>query len=116
VTKAIQLAFGVTLAITVAAVVTWQATGGDYYTKFEVIEEVEKEIDPDDPLAGTGFYEDDKQTETVVRKDFRLGLLPMPSIFDKHMMSVVTVVAPFWVLTLVGFLWTRRGTGRAGSP
>lgn len=108
-TKLFKKVLTVTLIVTVAAIVLWQITGGDYYTKFEVIEEVQKPVDPDDPLAGTGFYEDDTKVETVARKDFRFGLLPTPSgLFDKHMLSVASFVAPFWVFTLFVLWWGRR--------
>ena len=43
----------IVLTITLAAI--WQITGGDYYTKFEVVKQVEKKIDPNDPLAAAGF-------------------------------------------------------------
>jgi hypothetical protein len=106
---AVKVILVVTVLITVGALATWQVTGGDYYTKFEVVEEVEREIDPNDPLAGTGFYDGESQTETVVRKEFRFGLLPTPSgLFDKHMISVATAVSPFWVLTIAGLWWMRR--------
>jgi hypothetical protein len=103
-----KLAIGATVILTLAAVATWQITGGDYYTKFEVVEQVDKAIDPDDPLAAAGFYDGTSQTETVARADFRFGLLPTPSgIFDKHMLSVVSVVMPLWVISL-GLMWLSR--------
>ena len=109
-TKLSQKVFAITLAVTIGAIALWQITGGDYYTKFEVIEEVEKAVDPDDLLAGTGFYEDDRKVETIARKEFRFGLLPTPSgLFDKHMLSVASVVTPFWALTLV-VVWRGRRT------
>ena len=91
--------------VTVAILLIWQVTGGDYYTKYEVVEEVEKPVDKDDPLSDTGFYEGTSQTQTVTRKEFRLGLLPTPQrIFDKHAVSVVSIAAPTWVFT-IGFVW-----------
>ena len=96
------------LVITLAAVITWQATGGDYYTKFQVVEQVEKEIDRSNPLAAAGFYEGDTQTETVTRDEFRFGLLPTPSgIMDKHALSVASVVGPVWLLALA-LVWIGR--------
>lgn len=101
------------IVVTVAAVVTWQATGGDYYTKFETIEQIEKPIDPADPLAAAGFYDGDSQTETVIRKDFRLGLLPTPTgLFDKHMLSVASIASPVWLVTLAGLWLTYRRRAR----
>lgn len=98
-----------TLFFTLGAVITWQATGGDYYTKFEVVEQIERLPDADDPLAGTGFYDDEKVVETVTRKDFRFGLLPTPAgLFDKHILSVVSISLPFWILA-VGVIWFTRG-------
>jgi hypothetical protein len=109
VSKFTKLVFVLALAVTSAALLTWQITGGDYYTKYEVVEQIEKTLDPDDPLVAAGFYDGSTQTETVTRKDFRFGLLPTPSgLFDKHAASVVSVASPLW---LVGFglaLWTRR--------
>ncbi len=91
--------------VTVTILIIWQATGGDYYTKFEVVEQVEKPVDKDDPLADTGFYEGTSQTQVVARKEFRLGLLPTPQgIFDKHAVSVVSIAFPTWVLA-IGLVW-----------
>ncbi len=106
----------VTIAVAIAAVATWRVTGGDYYTKFEVVETVERPVDPADPLAGTGFYEGDKMTETVRRKQFRLGLLPTPSrLVDKHMLSVVTLTTPFVILTLLRAWRARRRSSTGGG-
>jgi hypothetical protein len=102
--------------ITVAALLLWQLTGGDYYTKYEVIEQVEKTLDPNDPLVAAGFYEDSKATETVARKDFRFGLLPTPSgILDKHVASVLSIASPFWLLGLALLFWNRRALARSRS-
>lgn len=110
---------GKSLAVLIIAVVisatvllVWRVTGGDYYTKFEVIRQQEVAVDPDDPLAGTGFYEDEKNMQTVREKDFRLGLLPSPgSLFDKHMLSVVTVIFPLWVIVAI-LIWQDRKQGK----
>ncbi len=97
-------AFGLTLLM----VGLWQATGGDYYTKFEIVEQVEKEVAADDPLAAAGFYDGGTTTETVRRDAFRLGLLPTPAgIIDKHLFSVVSVSVPSWMLALL-LLWISR--------
>lgn len=96
------------LIITVGMIAFWQLTGGDYYTKFEVIEEVKQELDADDPLLAAGFYDDKEMTKTVKKDEFHLGLLPTPSgIFDKHVISVVSVLVPIWILTLVVKIWHR---------
>ena len=104
------------LIVTLAAVVLWQATGGDYYTKYQVVEQVETEHDPNDPLADAGFYEGSSQTETISRDEFRFGLLPTPqSILDKHSLSVATVMGLTWVPVL-GLAWSaRRKTKRSAK-
>lgn len=97
------------LLVTIAAIVTWRITGGDYYTKFEVVEQVTVELDQNDPLVAAGFYEDQNKTETVHRNEFRLGLLPTPSnIFDKHLLSVASLSLPWWILTGIAFILHRR--------
>jgi hypothetical protein len=94
--------------MTLVILLVWQVTGGDYYTKYEVVEEVEKELDKSDPLVVAGFYESSTITETVKRNEFRLGLFPTPSgIFDKHSVAVVTLVGPIWLIT-IALLWYRR--------
>ena len=101
------VAFSVT--VTLLAVALWQVTGGDSYTKFRVVETVEREIDADDPLVAAGFYDDAPTTETVTRDAFRFGLLPTPQgLFDRHMASVVTAAAPLWLVTLGVVIWERR--------
>jgi len=95
--------------VTIAALITWQATGGDAYTKFQVVEQVERTLDADDPLAGTGFYPDDKVVETVTKDEFHLGLIPTPvGLFDKNAVSVMTIVIPIWVFALVFWWYMRR--------
>ena len=103
------LSLTIALSVTVASVVLWQATGGDFYTKYQVVEQVQQQIDPADPLAATGFYEDEAKFTTVIRDDFRFGLLPTPSgLWDKHLLSVVSISGPLWVLVLVTLWWSRR--------
>jgi hypothetical protein len=115
--KLTKTAIGATLLVTLVVLVTWQVTGGDYYTKFEVVEQVEKQVDPNDPLAQAGFYDGSTQTETVTRDAFRFGLLPTPGgLFDKHILSVLSIATPFWLLSL-GLLWrSRRRTQQAAYP
>jgi len=94
--------------LTVGVLFVWHFTGGDYYTKFEVIEEVEEKLDPSDPLVAAGFYENDTATKTISRKEFRLGLLPVPQgIFDKHAVSVLTILFLIWGLA-ASFIWIFR--------
>lgn len=94
--------------VTLATLIAWQMTGGDYYTKFEVIEQVETPVDQNDPLATAGFYEKASQTKTVTRREFHLGLLPTPrGLFDKHALSVVSIVSPVW-LVVSGLVWWRH--------
>ncbi len=111
-----KITFVAAVMITLAALFTWQLTGGDYYTKYEVVEQVEKTLDPDDPLVAAGFYEGTTATETVARKDFRFGLLPTPSgLLDKHVASVVSISSPFWVLGLGLLFLNRRALARSRS-
>ena len=90
----------------------WVDRHGDYYTKFEVVRQVEKEIDPNDPLVQAGFYNCETTVETVRSDEFRMGLLPTPSgVFDKHAVSVVSISGPFWLVTL-GLTWIVRRKNR----
>jgi uncharacterized ion transporter superfamily protein YfcC len=104
-----KLILSLPFIITLASVITWQITGGDYYTKFEVVEEVEQSLDPNDPLVIAGFYENQESKQTVVRKEFRFGLLPTPNgLIDKHVIAVVTFVLPAWVIAFDLLWWQRR--------
>ncbi len=95
--------------ITLATLLTWQMTGGDYYTKFEVVEQIAAPVEANDPLAAAGFYEGTSQTQTVTRREFRLGLLPTPSgLLDKHTVSVASIVSPVWVIAIALVWWRRR--------
>ena len=99
------------LVISAAAIITWQATGGDSYTKYQVVEKVEAEIDPNDPLAQAGFYDEESVTETVTRDEFRLGLLPTPSgLIDKHAISVVSILLPVWIIAVIVLWFSKRRT------
>ena len=72
------------------------------------MEQVQHEVDPNDPLVAAGFYDGSTNTQSTVRDEFRFGLLPTPQgVFDKHAVSVLTLVAPFWILTL-GLYWLNR--------
>jgi hypothetical protein len=83
--------------------------GGDCYTKFTVVQQVEAKADADDPLAAAGFYDGGTMTRTESRDEFRLELLPTPSgLLDKHALSVVTLAGPLGVLGLAAFWFCRR--------
>lgn len=96
------------MLLTVASLILWQATGGDFYTKYQIVEVVPMQLDPDDPLVAAGFYDDDA-TETITRDEFRFGLLPTAEgLFDKHVISVLSFTAPTWFVTLGIIWWSRR--------
>ena len=100
-----RLAIGLAVVVTSATLVTWLTTGGDYYTKYQVVEEVATPLDADDPFAAAGFYEGSSQTQTLVRNEFRFGLLPTPQgVFDKHAMSVTSIAFPSWIIA-AGVAW-----------
>jgi hypothetical protein len=104
----LRFVFWATLLVTAGSITLWQATGGDYYTKYQVVEQTQQEADPNDPLVAAGFYDGSTQTQSTVRDEFRFGLLPTPQgVFDKHVLSVATLVTPFWILTL-GLFWLNR--------
>lgn len=107
--KATIVYWTIPILITVAMLIAWQATGGDAYTKFTVVERVEVQPEADDPLAGTGMFDNAKpRYETERREEFRLGLLPTPQgLFDKHVISVASVVGPLWVLFIGGW-WLKK--------
>jgi len=102
--------------VTLASLVLWLATGANPYTKFTVVERVAIEPDPNDPLAGTGFYDEgDTGYTTQTRDSFHFGLIPTPQgVFDKHALSVVSVTAPAWVIALA-VVWFFRRRGARGS-
>lgn len=111
-----KVIIGVAVAVTIGTVILWQATGGDYYTKFQVVEQVRTEVDPDDPLAAAGFYEGDTATRAVTHDEFRFGLLPTPAgILDKNIVSVASIAGPVWVCAIGLTWWTRRKAQRNGS-
>ena len=100
---------GIAGLITLATLATWRITGGDAYTKYQINVVEERKLDESDPLYGTGFYENDIVKETVTRNEFRLGLLPTPEgLFDKHIISVLTILGPVWGFALLYWLIQRR--------
>lgn len=107
--RATIIYWAIPIFITVAMLIAWRATGGDAYTKFAVVERVEVRPQADDPLVGTGMFDDtEPRYETQRRDAFRLGLLPTPQgLFDKHVISVASVAGPVWVLFIGGW-WLRK--------
>ena len=106
-----------TLTLTVLILILWQITGGDYYTKYQVVEEIEKELDQSDPLVAAGFYQSSTVTETIVKDEFRLGLLPTPTtLFDKHSIAVTTIIAPVWFISAIIFFYRRRNNASLDKP
>ena len=101
------------VVVTLATLATWMATGMSPYTKFKIVETIEVEVDPDDPLAGTGFFEGTTEEKTVQRDAFQLGIFPTAGrLIDKHMVSVATILFPVW--SLIGICtWRQR---RARKP
>ncbi len=89
----------VAVVLTVAALGMWLATGAHPYTKYQDVTRVETPTDEDDPFAEAGFYDGDTVTQTVKKNVFYFGLLPTPQgLFDKHALSVVSVVGPVWLI------------------
>jgi len=105
-----KILLGLAVVFTIASLGAWAATDFHPYTKYQVVEEVEKTPDPDDPFAGTGLVEEGEvETEVVTRDEFHFGLLPTPQgLFDKHFVSVVTFAVPLWVLAAASWFVTRR--------
>ena len=103
----------VSVAVTLVTLGAWLSTGRHYFTKFSVVERVETQIDPTDPLAQAGFYDHASLVQTVQRDEFHLGLLPVPqSLFDKHAVSVVSITVPVLGISAL-FLWRAGRRGRA---
>ncbi len=98
------------VVLSLAAVITWAVTGFHFYTKYQVVERIEAEVDSDDPFAATGFYESATEIRTVLRDEFHLGLLPTPQgLFDKHVVSVLSIAVPAWAsVGILAWLAGRR--------
>lgn len=102
----------IAIFISFATLITWRATGGDYYTKFQLVQRITVPVDPDDPLAQAGFYDDSLMTQTISKNEFRLGLLPTPRrLFDKNIISVASVIIPLWTLVIF-IIWLGRRKSR----
>lgn len=108
--------------VTIGTFALWAATGGDAYTKYEVVERVPVEESSDDLFAGTGLNEtsdNEPRFETVTRKEFRFGLFPTPEgLFDKHIVSVASISGPVWAVCigLIVFFRIRRKKLQAHPP
>ncbi len=89
----------IAVVLTVAAFGLWLATGAHPYTKYQDVTRQELPTDEDDPFAEAGFYDGDTVTRTVKKNVFYFGLLPTPQgVFDKHVLSVMSVVLPVWLI------------------
>lgn len=102
--------FILALVVTAGTLITWQVTGGDGFTKFQVVKTITVELDQNDPLVQAGFYgESATKDSTVTIDEFHLGLIPTPQgLFDKHALSVVSLTGPVWALALGFWFFTRR--------
>ena len=104
--------FTIAGVLTLAALITWLATGAHPYTKYQDVTRQQVSAGADDPFAETGFYDGDMVTKTVKLDVFYFGLLPTPQgLFDKHAVSVVSVVVPVW-LAVGGFALMRRRSAK----
>ncbi len=102
------------LLVTAASIALWAITDSHYYTKYEVVEKVEKKIESNDPLAQTGFYDEESKVVTEHRDEFHFGLLPTPSgLIDKHMFSVLSIIFPFWIAVGILFYLDRSKLKKA---
>ena len=109
--------FLLALVVTAATLITWQATGGDAYTKFQVVKTVTVELDPNDPLVQAGFYgAGTTKDSTMTIDEFHLGLIPVPQgLFDKHTLSVASISGPPWLATIVLAVWAPRRRKRIAA-
>ena len=110
----------IAVVLTVAAFGLWLATGAHPYTKYQDVTRQELPTDEDDPFAEAGFYDGDTVTRTVKKNVFYFGLLPTPQgVFDKHALSVVSVVGPVWLfvggISLIRWRARRRRV-RGANP
>ena len=105
----------ISVVITGLALTTWVATGRHPYTKYQEVTREQFSAGADDPFAGTGFYDGSIVTKTVKKNVFYFGLLPAPQgLFDKHAVSVASVVVPVWLI-LGGFVLMRRRLAKIGE-
>lgn len=107
-----QLA-AIAMIVTVIAAALWVATGRHTFTKYESIEEESFTPAPDDPFAAAGFYDGDAMSRASRVDAFHFGLLPAAgSLFDKHLVSLITVALPFWAVAVVVSMRRHRVTAR----
>lgn len=113
--RATPILLALAVLFTLGALAAWGATGCHAYTKYEVIEQVPARAHPDDPFADTAFFDEDEEVlalDTVRRDEFHLGIFPTPQgVFDKHAISVLTIVVPIWGLFGLAAAmrrWSRR--------
>jgi hypothetical protein len=100
------------LLVTTGSALAWMATGRHVFTKYEAIEERAHPPAADDPFAAAGFYDGNTAPQVVHVDAFHFGLLPSAgSVLDKHVLSLSTVAAPLWAVTLA-FAWRRRSRRR----
>ena len=102
------------VAVTGIALGVWVATERHTLTKFKVVEEARVPVGADDPFAGTGFYDDEVRTETLVKDEFHLGLLPSGKL-DRNALSVASLSGPPWALAAGLILWRRRRRKRSDA-
>ena len=95
------------LVATAGSLAAWGLTGAAWFTKYREVATERVALDPGDPLAGTGFYDDDIEERAVMREVVRVGLLPSGG--GGHLVSVLTVSAAGWAVSVAGLAWGRRG-------
>ena len=106
----------ISVVLTAAALITWVATGRHPYTKYQDVTREQFSAGAEDPFAETGFYDGRIVTKTVKKDVFYFGLLPVPKdLFDKHAVSVVSVVVPVWLVVggIALMRWRSAKTGTA---
>ena len=108
-TRSTLILLGVSGLLTIGAIGVWGATGFHAYTKYQVTELVQVEVASDDPFAGTGFYDGSEVQQVRTRDEFHLGIFPVPQgIWDKHALSVLTLIVPPWAIFGLAAFRNRR--------
>ncbi len=107
-------------------VLLWEATGRAGYTRFEDAERAAREASgasTADLFANTGLTDGDVRVARVPN-GFALGLLPSTypwRVWDPHVASVSTIVAPAFLVSVAALRLTRArkrvvSQGAASSP